>query len=147
MQSRFHANLEPLNRAAVYQAHLVPQPHVECIAHRLTQHSARITTRKSHEMFSEPSSSTDLEPVDGAAVDQARVLPQSVPERVAHRAHAEHDVQLLLTLGGEERPQLGRGFEGFAHLGRDRAHGFDHLGLLVVRKHVGHLGFRTGFGV
>lgn len=34
------------------------------------------------------------EPVDGAAVDQRREHAAAGPEGVAHRAHAQHDVQL-----------------------------------------------------
>ena len=36
-----------------------------------------------------------LEPVDGAAVDKRRELPEPVSESVSDGAHSEHDVKLL----------------------------------------------------
>lgn len=47
-------------------------------------------------------------PVNGAAVDDGRVLPQALPEGVSNWTHAEHDVQVLADLVGT----VSRGDEG-----------------------------------
>lgn len=53
----------------------------------------------------------DLEPVNGAAVDQGWVLAQAVAEGIANGAEAQHNMQPLLALLGEEAPQLHRAFQ------------------------------------
>ena len=47
-----------------------------------------------------------LKPVDGAAVDEAGVLPQALTEGRADRAQAERHVQVPPALRDEERPRL-----------------------------------------
>ncbi len=46
--------------------------------------------------------SSNLEPVDGAAVDKRREHPEATPERVAYWTHRQHDVQVLLDALDEE---------------------------------------------
>ncbi len=47
-----------------------------------------------------------LEPVYGAAVDQAGVLAQPLAEGCAHGAHAQRDVQVAPARRHKERPHL-----------------------------------------
>lgn len=39
---------------------------------------------------------TDLEPVDGTAVDEGREHPESVAERISDRRHGQDNVEILL---------------------------------------------------
>lgn len=39
---------------------------------------------------------TDLEPVDGTAVDEGWEHPESVPERISDRGHGQDNVEILL---------------------------------------------------
>ena len=39
---------------------------------------------------------SNLEPIDGAAVDERREFTQAVAESFSDRTHGEHDVKLLL---------------------------------------------------
>ena len=85
---------------------------------------------------------TDLEPVDGAAVDERRELPQPVAERVTDGRHGEYDVQLVaaaLDEHVEESHRRAVRLLRLVALAIELTHLLNDLLFLVEREEVGHL--------
>lgn len=92
---------------------------------------------------------TDLEPVNGAAVDESREAPEPVPKGVPDGTHGQNDVHLraaALHKHVEERQVAAvRLLVAFA-LAVQQSHFLNHLLLLVNCKQVRHLEKPTAGG-